>query len=167
MNLRSIVPFIMNRVSIPCEQNHFLDVLEKDILPAPSLRSNWPPNQINQKRLSGATERNKVYLTSGGLKNILISIVFQGTVTETGDTECEMQYRFVPCNTFYFVVAIVNCWLISSLIGLPNNGKQILILLSLILFNLVLFGNCFLNCLRTKRLLDEEIQKACSVQIEN
>ena len=157
MDMKAFLPFRKNRVAIPCEKSRFLNELKKDILDAPSLRSNWPPNRTRKKQLSGVVESNSVFLSSGRLQNILVTMILRGVVIETNDRECEMQYRFVPCNTFYFVIAIVNYWVTVFIAGLASDFKYKFI--ALIIINSVLFGDCILHIRRTKWLLDEEIKK--------
>jgi len=164
MDMKAFLPFRKNRVAIPCEKSRFLNELKKDILDAPSLRSNLPPNRTRKKQLSGVVESNSVFLSSGRLQNILVTMILRGVVIETNDRECEMQYRFVPCNTLYFVIAIVNYWVTVFIAGLASDFKYKFI--ALIIINSVLFGDCILHIRRTKWLLDEEIKKACAVNSE-
>lgn len=150
---------------ISCSKQQLLEVLENDIVSAPSLSANWPTIRTNRNRLSGTVRDNRVFLTSGRLQNMLISSIIRATVMAKTDSECELEYQFVPCNTFFFVVAIVNYWLVEFIMGMESDNKTILVVLFLLLVDSIILGNCMLQCWRTKRLLCEEVEKAKKASI--
>ena len=160
MNTDMVIFFMKNQLAASCSKQRLLEVLAKDIVSAPSLGANWPTIRTEKNRLSGTVRDDRVFLTSGRLQNMLISSIIRGTVMGKNDRECELVYQFVPCNTFFFTVAIVNWWLVEFIMGMESNNKTMLIVLSLVLVDIIIFGNCMLQCWRTKRLLCEEIEKA-------
>lgn len=155
------LPFWKNKKTIMCKKEQFLDVLEKAIYPSSSLRLDMPQANTNPEQLSGVVDGSNVFLTSGKSHNWLWAMILRGRIIEMEGDKCEMQYRFVPCIPFIFIILTVNYWFIDF----RTEGEELVkMLMSLMVINIVFLCLSISQCARIQRLLESVIKRACSFQ---